>query len=202
MPCHSVPDYGSGRIQLMKKRDLLWLLVYPLYQSIGTIRHEAGHALVAMWQGSKITEFIFIPRYVGEKFYFGYVSWEGGDTNWLVTAAPYFLDLLTFAVFFVICFWGRFKRHWVWLNLVIFGVISPVVNSGHQYFWVGLRGGGDIGWLLEKLDPVYVHAYLISTIGLYLVGWVLLFIESRHIYDRRAEASLANVSITEGINDG
>jgi hypothetical protein len=176
----------------MKKRDLLWLISYPIYQIIGTIRHEAGHALVAMWQGATITKFMFIPGYVGEEFYFGYVRWDGGDTNWLVTAAPYLLDLLTFATFFVICFWGGFKRHWLWLNLLIFGVISPLVNSAHQYLWVGLRGGGDLGWLIKYLDPVYVHAYMISTLLLYLVGLVILFVESRHIYARRSETSLAN----------
>ena len=31
----------------LKREDLLWLLAYPLYQIIGTIRHEASHALLA-----------------------------------------------------------------------------------------------------------------------------------------------------------
>ena len=29
-----------------------------------------------------------------------YVSWRGGETNWLVDAAPYFMDILTYSVFF------------------------------------------------------------------------------------------------------
>lgn len=86
----------------MKKTDLLWTLAYPLYQTIGTIRHEGGHALVAWLQGAEIEEFVFIPRIRGDIFYWGYVRWVG-NTNWLATAAPYFLDLLTFAIFFLIC---------------------------------------------------------------------------------------------------
>jgi hypothetical protein len=31
---------------VLKKADFLWLLAFPLYLLIGTLRHEASHALV------------------------------------------------------------------------------------------------------------------------------------------------------------
>ncbi len=34
--------------QRFQKSDLFALLAYPLYQVIGTVRHEASHALVAL----------------------------------------------------------------------------------------------------------------------------------------------------------
>ena len=64
----------------MKKSDWLWLLAYPLYQILGTIRHEAGHALAAWLQGAEITEFVFLPGMRGEIFYWGYVRWTGETT--------------------------------------------------------------------------------------------------------------------------
>jgi hypothetical protein len=33
---------------VLKKTDLLWLLAYPIYQIIGTIRHEGSHALAGL----------------------------------------------------------------------------------------------------------------------------------------------------------
>jgi hypothetical protein len=164
----------------MKKQDLLWLLASPIYLTIGTIRHEAGHALAAMWQGAEITEFVFLPGLRDGELYFGYVRWMGGDTNWLTTAAPYFLDLLTFSLCFALCYFGRFKRHWLWLNLAILGIISPLINSGYQYFKPGLGMEGDIGWLLGNLPTNWVHGYMITTIALYLTGLLLVFTTSWH----------------------
>lgn len=45
----------------LKKADLLWLLAYPLYQIIGTIRHEASRALMAWLEGSAFTNLCFGP---------------------------------------------------------------------------------------------------------------------------------------------
>ena len=170
----------------MSKRDFLWLIGFPVYLIIGTIRHESAHALVAWLQGAEVTKFVFLPGLVDGQLYFGYVRWIGGDTNWLTTAAPYFLDLLTFAVFIALCQFVCFKRHWLWLNLVILGILSPLVNSGYQYFKPGLFGRGDIGRLMEKLPPWQVHAYMITTVLLYLAGTVIVFTRSAHIEAKKA----------------
>jgi hypothetical protein len=44
-----------------RKFDLWWLLGYPIYQTLGTIRHEGSHALVAMLQGAHIIKFQAFP---------------------------------------------------------------------------------------------------------------------------------------------
>ena len=171
----------------MRKKDFFWLLAYPIYQTLGTIRHEAAHALVAWFQGAKIDRFVFLPGIRSGQFYFGYVDWTEGDVTWLMTAAPYLLDLLTFGLFFVLCGFFCIKRHWLWLNLVVLGMISPLINSAYQYFKPSLLGYGDIGWLLRHQSPGWVRAYMIVTIGLYLVGLWFIFTRSRHIRDRRAD---------------
>jgi hypothetical protein len=67
-----------------------------------------------------------------------------------------------------------FKRHWVWTNLVILRLISPLLNSGYGYGLAVLRGGNDIAWLNQMLPPPVVHGYLILTLLLYLTGLIVL----------------------------
>jgi hypothetical protein len=159
--------------QRLHMRDLLWILAYPLYQSIGTFRHEASHAVVAILQGARIQEFVFWPTWSGPTLRWGYVSWSG-STNWVATAAPYLCDLATFTLIFVICTRRRLSRHWVWVNLVAIGLVSPLVNSGYNYF-NGLRGGGDVDQLLYELPGAAVHCYFGVTLLVYVVGlaWTL-----------------------------
>jgi hypothetical protein len=47
----------------MKRKDLLWALAYPVYQIIGTLRHEGSHALAAMAEGAKVTKSVFWPNF-------------------------------------------------------------------------------------------------------------------------------------------
>jgi hypothetical protein len=157
----------------MSKRDLLWALAYPLYQLLGSFRHEASHALVAIAQGATITDFVIWPTSNG----WGYVDWEGRVTVASI-AAPYVCDLMTFLVFFVLCMRKRFWRRWVWVNAGIIGIASPLVNSFFNYE-SGLRGPNDVGWLLERVSPVIVHGYFWLTMLLYAVGLVLALTVSR-----------------------
>ena len=157
----------------MKKQDLLWALAYPLYQLIGSFRHEASHALVAMLEGARITEFVFWPT----QGYWGHVSWDG-PTMVAAIAAPYVCDLITFLILSVICGAVLFRRRWLWINGAILGIISPLVNSLFNYLG-GLRGPNDVGWLLTRMSPPLVHGYFWATMGLYLIGLVLVLTMSR-----------------------
>ena len=168
----------------MRKRDWLWLLAYPIYQTIGTIRHELGHAVAVLARGGEVLKFVILPGVKDGLFYFGYVRYSG-EPHWLITAGPYLLDLLTFGVFFVLCMRLPFKRHWLWLNLVIFGLISPLVNSGYQYLKPLFGMVGDVPRLFEQLPGGVIHAYFIVTIGLYLAGLVWVFRRSRHMQSLR-----------------
>lgn len=155
--------------QRLHRADLIWLLGYPVYQTVGTLRHEGSHALVALLEGATIQRFVFWPSWWRGAFYWGYVVWSG-PTTWLAVAAPYLGDLLTFSIVFAICTRLQVRRHWIWVNLVILGLISPLVNSAWEYY-KGLRtGSGDVGYLLAVLLPPAVHAYFTLTLLLYLIG--------------------------------
>jgi hypothetical protein len=155
---------------LLRKTDWLWVLLFPLYLILGTFRHEAAHALMARAQGAEIIAFTFWPSF-GESgdFYFGYVIWRG-STTWLTLAAPYFQDVLTYLACGIPAYYCRFRRHWVWLNLVIIGLISPLVNSGYNYLF-----GSDVRKLLVALPDLPVHGFFLLGLGLGLLGLMLVF---------------------------
>jgi len=158
---------------MLQKRDLLWMLLLPLYLVIGTFRHEAAHTVVAYLQGAEIIKLAFWPSIYQDKFYFGYVSWRG-ETNWLVMAAPYFFDVITYTAVFPLVFLKQFKKRWLWLNLTIIGLISPMINSMYNYLL-----GSDVRKLCELLPDLLIHGCFLLGLGLGLLGLVLVFTSSR-----------------------
>lgn len=168
----------------MKRRDLLWLLVYPLYQLIGTARHEAGHALVAWLEGSPVEKFVFWPTWGESGLRWGYIVWGGPVSN-MAVFGPYVLDLLTFLIALLLSTRLRFRRHWLWLNVVILGMISPLANSLYNYLG-GFFRSNDVGWLLERWPSGLIHGYFLMTLGLYLIGVIWSF---RHPQGRQVDAS-------------
>ena len=163
---------------MIRKRDWFWLLFLPLYLIIGTFRHEFSHALVAQLQGAEIVKFTFWPSIHNDgTFYFGYVMLRG-ETSWLVDAAPYLLDIITYAIFYPLVFFLPFRKHWIWLNLVIIGVISPIINSLYNYLL-----GSDVEKMLAALPDLLVHGLFILGLGASLLGLVFLFTRSRQSAD-------------------
>ncbi len=158
---------------MLQKKDFLWILAYPIYQIIGTIRHEGSHALVALLEGARVTEFVFWPSITKYGFYWGYVRITG-STDWVFLAAPYLVDLLTFAIFFCICMRLLIRRKWIWLNIVIIGLISPFANSLYNY-WGSAGSSNDVGKLLEILPSNVVHGYFWLTLPVYVIGIFLVF---------------------------
>lgn len=157
----------------MKIKDLWWLLAYPIYQIIGTFRHESAHALISILGGGEVSKFVFWPSTLNGRFYWGYVICDG-PTGLLFSSAPYLLDLITFTLFFHLCTLVLFKRKWIWINLVVIGLISPFGNSLYNY-WGGLKSMNDVGKMFRALPDFIVHGYFISTLVIYLIGIVLVF---------------------------
>ena len=162
---------------MLRKRDLLWIIAYPIYQVIGTIRHEGSHAFVALLEGAGVNEIVFWPSFTKYGFYWGYVR-ISGSTDWVFLAAPYLADLLTFAVFFSVCMWVLVRTKWVWLNFVIVGLISPLANSLYNY-WGSAGSNNDVGKLLETLPSNVVHVYFLLSWPLYILGIFFVFRFSR-----------------------
>jgi hypothetical protein len=60
------------------------------------------------------------------------------------------------------------------LNLVIIGLISPIINSGWNY----LRGG-DVKDLFEVFPALPIHGFFLLGLGLALLGLVFVFTISK-----------------------
>ncbi|MGB2897158.1 MAG: hypothetical protein WBB65_13455 [Anaerolineales bacterium] len=168
---------------MLQKRDLFWIIAYPIYQIIGTIRHEGSHAFVALQQGASVTEFVFWPSITKYGFYWGYVR-IAGSTDWVFYAAPYLADLITFTIFFCICMWVLVRRKWIWLNIVIIGLISPLANSLYNY-WGSAGSNNDVGKLLEILPGKVVHGYFLLALPVYILGIFFVFRFSRTARDMK-----------------
>ena len=161
----------------MKKKDLRWLFLFPVYLLLGTIRHEGFHALAAVAEGAKIHQFVFWPSLgPGGEFYFGYVSWQG-TASWITTAAPYAGDLLTFLAGFLLLASIRIQHRGLWINILILTMLSPLLNSAYNYGG-GLRKMNDVGFLLHTLNPLAVHLYFAPTMTLYAFG-IWYFVKKR-----------------------
>ena len=166
----------SEPVWKMEWRDLLWLLAYPIYQTFGTIRHEGSHALVAAMEGATIDKFVIYPQTDLGRFTWGYVQWTGSTDAW-VDAAPYLCDLLWFVGFFFIVTRLRIPYHWLWLNIVVIGLISPLVNSLVQWF-AGIFGSPqtDVAKWLNAAPDALVHLYFLVTLSAYVVGLIAVFV--------------------------
>lgn len=170
------PVRPAGRV--LRARDLLWLLAYPLYQVLGTIRHEASHALAARIEGARVVRFGVLPRLDERRgILWGYVVTEGHTTNF-TSAAPYLVDVATYAAFFLLCMRLRGPR-WLWLNLAVTGVLSPAVDTAYAYLNAALRDIGDVAYLLRTGPAWAVHACFAAAIAAYGAGVAALLEVSR-----------------------
>jgi hypothetical protein len=187
-----------GPVQRLGKKDAWWLLAFPVYLLVGTARHEASHALAGVWEGVKLERFVIWPSYLNGHYAWGYVQWSG-QADWVVVAAPYLCDLLTFVGFFFVCTRLPLRSHGIWVNLVILGLVSPWVNSAYAY----ARGvmtppcpnheyttflcpapTNDVTQTLIELPAAAVHSYFAATLVLYTLG--LLLITTRPPYSQPA----------------
>lgn len=163
----------------MKNRQLawkyiIWILAYPLYQIIGTIRHESAHALWAYYEGATITDFRVLPSIIQGRWYWGYVRWIG-QVSWLGTVAPYILDLLTVICGVIILYYIRQQKTWLWINILIIFIISPFANSIYNYGNALLLHKGDVEKLFTILPNYTVHLYFIITLTAYVTAlwWIV-----------------------------
>jgi hypothetical protein len=122
-----------------------------------------------MLQGAHITKFQALPSIVrGGRFFWGYVIYLGGHPTWLTTAAPYFCDLLTLPLFSWLALRDRRMPHWLWVNVFVLGVLSPLANTLYNYQNAVIRHRGDVFELMAGLPHWAVHAAFLA--GILLMG--------------------------------
>ncbi len=165
----------------MKRTDALWLLALPIYQVIGTARHELSHAAVGILQGTEVVEIEILPSIdPSEGLLWGYVQLSGGQVDWLMSAAPYLCDMLVFAIFLPLCICARSMPHWLYVNCFILGIVSPLVNTGYNYLKVFTGQYGDVDYLMFLFPDAAVHAAFLLSIAVFGTGaWMTARAHSR-----------------------
>lgn len=113
---------------------LIHALFYPVYQLLGTIRHELAHAVAAWAVGVRVTSVKVLPHRVDGRWLWGRTTYHPEDLSKLkpvVPMAPYYVDLYMISVWGVLYFTGVMDlivspRVWLFFSIVL--LVSSVVN--------------------------------------------------------------------------
>ena len=135
---------------------LIHLLLYPLYQILGTIRHEGlGHALAASIAGLKVTEIVVYPHRHEGRWCFGWVQYRftpevptQDAIPKYVSIAPYIVVLLYTVLGIILALTVEFRMH-AFLAIQINLVLSPVLDTLYNLLKYKLKGTGDFARYFE-----------------------------------------------------
>jgi len=152
----------------VRRSDFLWLLFLPGYMMVDTLRHELSHALAAWLMGARVLSINIFPGHQLGYFSFGYVI-LGENAGWLVIAAPYFCDLILFLTVFALIKFKRFERRWVYINLIMTGLLSPLYNS-FSGFINSATIYNDVARLMTIFSELTVTYVFLFTIFFYLIA--------------------------------
>lgn len=123
-------------------------LLYPLYQVIGTARHEYMHALFGTIQGLDIHEIRILPSRIDGKWYWGYIRWSGGEGGALFYTAPYIADAILLVLASLVLKtwvnvdWWESHVHTLFATAIIL-LVSPAVDIVYNMFKWWIWGLGD-----------------------------------------------------------
>lgn len=132
---------------------LLHLALYPLYQLLGTLRHELAHAVAAILSGFRVEELRVLPCRIKGEFYFGYTRWnyrlparleDLPKPNRHMYLAPYYVNLALLLVglwTIPAVEWKNPHRFAVAFMLL---VVSPFADTLYSAVKFALFGEGDL----------------------------------------------------------
>lgn len=122
------------------------LLLYPVYQILGTLKHEGAHALVGVAQGLRVLEFHVLPERVNGQWFWGRVLMSGRLSP-LGFLAPYIVDVIVFTIgvltagHWVSGDWW-ITHVWMFFMTMILLVVLPIVDLIYNVikWWIWDRG--------------------------------------------------------------
>lgn len=128
----------------------VWLvqaLLYPVYQTVGTLKHEGAHALAAMVDGRGIDRFVFWPQRDLGFFTWGYVLYRFDilPLPRYVHLMPYYVDAALFIVGLALLTevdWYAVPVFWCVTTCIIF-IALPVVDLFYNLGKWAIYGTGD-----------------------------------------------------------
>jgi hypothetical protein len=131
---------------------LIHAICYPIYQILGTIRHETAHWIAARLSGMNVLEFKVIPHYHNDFFYWGRVRYDPATlhkTNIHVSLAPYYVDAIFVIVFIVLRLTGvldQVENPHLKMFIGISLVVSPAFDFFYNLFQFVRHNRGDFAY--------------------------------------------------------
>ena len=128
------------------------LLLYPVYQIVGTLRHEGAHAIAAIISGFEIVQFRFWPSKVDGVFYWGFVRWRARmpyefgyppRASRHVFLAPYYVDLVFIVAGAVVLAAVEISEPHVYMVALVSLIISPIMDCIYNIAKARWLGRGD-----------------------------------------------------------
>ncbi|NSW53738.1 MAG: hypothetical protein HPY85_14650 [Anaerolineae bacterium] len=152
------------------KKDSHWLYALPIYLLINSLRHQIANVIAVLLTGGRLTRFTLLPDFSPAGWLrFSNIQWVGGE-EWLILAAPYVADLITFVVFFLLLQRKVVQKRWLFINLLILGLLSPVFNSAYDYFST-VFVATDVSRIISHMPyEELVHLYFVLTLSFYVMA--------------------------------
>lgn len=126
---------------------LIHILLLPIYQIVGTLKHEGAHAIAAKLSGFEIMSFKFLPHRYNGSFYWGRVTWKPKalftKPNTHMFLAPYYVDIVCIVAASAVIWnvdWESF--FWFAFTVIMLG-FSPIVDTAYNVLKWKLKGTGD-----------------------------------------------------------
>lgn len=147
-------------------RSLIWISL--IWYTI--IRHELSHALGAFLVGGRINEIRLTPGIHEELgFYWGYVSYTM-EPHWIVKMLPFFIDTFSISIGFLIVIWSQIKSYDLLRLLVLFLIVSPIIDLIYNYQGVFWRQTSDVYEITEMVNSWTIHLFFVTSILLSLIS--------------------------------
>ncbi|MBN2047984.1 MAG: hypothetical protein JW750_09090 [Anaerolineaceae bacterium] len=157
---------------MLRRKDLIWLYGLPVYLWLNSMRRGLALSLAVWIKGGAVEKFRLIPAVQFQGwFQFEQIAWRG-EPSLLIVAAPYLFDLLTFIIFYGMFTRFVFRRRWVFINLFIFGMISPIIHSMYHYLLGGVWEND-----VSRIMNVYMQEPLAHVLFVLMIGFFALAIQ-------------------------
>jgi hypothetical protein len=151
------PIVALGRLQQEEvKMDnaiiVIHALCYPIYQILGTIRHELAHVIAARLSGVGILEWKVIPHFYNDQFYWGRVQYDPATlhrTNIHISLAPYYVCALYAIAFVVLRMTGvldQIENQHLKAFIGIAMVVSPAFDFFYNLYKYARYNRGDFAY--------------------------------------------------------
>jgi len=153
------------------RKILPWLLGLPVFVFLNEVRRVVATLLMVVITGARVQSFSWLPTFDASGWLgFHHLQWQGG-IEWLILSAPYLADFLTFMGFFILLLLVPFKHRSIYQLAIIFGILSPIFNSGIDYF-VAIFDASVVKRLLQILPyEEIIHLYFVASISFYVIAF-------------------------------